>query len=94
MTARDVIIRPWVTEKSTELMSQGKYTFEVALKANKTQIKQAVEEIFNVKVRKVNTIRVPGKLRRRGRFVGRTPERKKAIVTVAEGQQIPIFEGL
>lgn len=94
MTARDVIIRPLVTEKNTDMMAQGKYAFEVALKANKTQIKQAVEEIFNVKVRKVSTARMPGKVRRRGRTVGRTPERKKAIVTVAEGQQIPIFEGL
>lgn len=94
MTSRDVILRPLVTEKGTDLMAEGKYVFEVDVRANKTQIKQAVEEIFDVKVRDVNTSRLPGKLRRRGQTVGRTRERKKATVTVAEGQQIPIFEGL
>lgn len=94
MDHRDVIIRPLITEKSNDLMAEGKYTFEVDRRANKTQIRQAVEALFNVKVRKVNTMRVPGKLRRRGRFVGRTPERKKAIVTVAPGHEIKIFEGL
>ena len=94
MDPRDVIKRPIVTEKSTDLMQQGKYVFEVDRSANKTQIKRAVESIFNVKVVKVNTIRQRGKLRRQGRFIGRTPDRKKAIVTLQEGQQIPIFEGL
>lgn len=94
MDARDVIIRPWITEKSTALMQDRKYTFEVHPDANKVQIKKAVEEIFKVKVLKVNTMRVPGKLRRVGRFVGRKPDRKKAIVTLAEGQSIPIFEGV
>lgn len=94
MDARDIIIRPWITEKSTALMQDRKYTFEVHPDANKVQIKQAVEEIFKVKVLKVNTMRVPGKLRRVGRFVGRKPDRKKAIVTLAEGQSIPIFEGV
>ncbi|BDG62222.1 50S ribosomal protein L23 [Caldinitratiruptor microaerophilus] len=94
MDARDIIIRPWITEKSTALMQDRKYTFEVHPDANKVQIKKAVEEIFKVKVLKVNTMRVPGKLRRVGRFVGRKPDRKKAIVTLAEGQSIPIFEGV
>ncbi|HEY8495757.1 MAG TPA: 50S ribosomal protein L23 [Limnochordales bacterium] len=94
MDPRDVIKRPLVTEKATELMQQGKYVFEVDRSANKTQIKRAVETIFNVKVVKVNTIRMQGKLRRQGRWIGRTPERKKAIVTLQEGQRIPIFEGL
>jgi len=94
MDPRDVIKRPIVTEKSTDLMQQGKYVFEVDRAANKTQIKRAVETIFNVKVVKVNTIRQRGKLRRQGRYIGRTSDRKKAIVTLQEGQQIPIFEGL
>jgi len=94
MDPRDVIKRPLVTEKATELMQQGKYVFEVDRSANKTQIKRAVEAIFNVKVVKVNTIRMQGKLRRQGRWIGRTPDRKKAIVTLQEGQRIPIFEGL
>jgi len=94
MDPRDVIKRPLVTEKGTDLMQQGKYVFEVDRSANKTQIKRAVETIFDVKVTKVNTIRVRGKLRRQGRSVGRTPDRKKAIVTLQEGQRIPIFEGL
>ncbi|MFO7310864.1 MAG: 50S ribosomal protein L23 [Bacillota bacterium] len=94
MDPRDVIKRPLVTEKATELMQQGKYVFEVDRSANKTQIKRAVEAIFNVKVVKVNTIRMRGKLRRQGRWIGRTPDRKKAIVTLQEGQRIPIFEGL
>ncbi|MGI6149487.1 MAG: 50S ribosomal protein L23 [Limnochordia bacterium] len=95
MDARDIVIRPIVTEKSTDLMaSQNKYTFQVALKANKTQIKDAVEELFKVKVRKVNTSRVRGKLRRMGRFEGRTPDWKKAVVTLEPGHTIEVFEGL
>ncbi|MFS8629313.1 MAG: 50S ribosomal protein L23 [Limnochordales bacterium] len=94
MDPRDILKRPIITEKATALMEQGKYVFEVDRNANKTQIKQAVEQIFNVKVTKVNTIRQKGKLRRQGRTQGRTREIKKAIVTLAEGQRIPIFEGL
>lgn len=94
MDHRDVIIRPLVTEKTNDQMAEGKYVFEVARRANKTQIRQAVEALFDVKVRKVNTARIPGKVRRRGLVSGRTPERKKAIVTVAPGQEIKIFEGL
>ena len=94
MDARDVLIRPVITEKSTNLLSENKYTFIVHLKANKTQIKQAVEEIFKVKVSKVNTVRVRGKLRRQGLTVGRTSDYKKAVVTLADGHSIEVFEGL
>lgn len=94
MDSRDIIIRPLVTEHSTHLMADNKYTFEVALAASKTQVKRAVEEIFDVKVVKVNTSRSQGKLKRMGRFEGRRPDRKKAIVQLAEGDSIEIFEGL
>lgn len=94
MNARDVLKAPLITEKATLLMEQGKYAFEVDRNANKTQIKLAVEEIFGVKVLKVNTMRQIGKIRRQGRTQGRTREVKQAIVTLAEGQSIPIFEGL
>jgi len=95
MDARDIIIRPIITEKSTDLMSsQNKYTFQVDLRANKTQIKQAVEELFKVKVRKVNTSRVRGKLRRMGMNQGRKPDWKKAVVTLEPGHTIEVFEGL
>lgn len=94
MDARDVIIRPVVTEKSTRLMEENQYTFEVALSASKTQIRDAIEKIFKVKVTDVSTMRLEGKLKRQGRFEGRRPERKKAVVTLAEGDRIEIFEGL
>lgn len=94
MEARDVIVKPVVTEKSTEIMAEGKYTFKVHPRATRTQIKQAVEEIFKVKVLKVNTMNVAGKMRRMGRYVGRRPDWKKAIVQLQEGQTIKIFEGL
>ncbi|HKM18026.1 MAG: 50S ribosomal protein L23 [Firmicutes bacterium] len=94
MDARDVLIRPVVTEKSTDMISQNKYTFIVDMRANKTQIKQAVEEIFKVKVNKVNTVRIRGKLRRQGRSEGRTSDYKKAVVTLADGHSIELFEGL
>lgn len=94
MEAREIIVRPVVTEKSTDLMPLNKYTFVVHRDANKLQIKQAVEEIFKVKVLAVHTSRTLGKLKRQGRFIGRRPERKKAIVTLREGDRIEIFEGL
>ncbi len=95
MDARDIIIKPIITEKSTNLMaSENKYTFHVDLRANKTQIKQAVEELFKVKVRKVNTMRMTGKTRRMGRFEGKTPNWKKAVVTLEPGHTIEVFEGL
>jgi len=82
MDPRDLIKRPVITERSSELMEQNKYVFEVDRRGNKTEIRQAVEKIFGVKVLKVNTLRTPGKLKRVGRSVGRTSERKKAIVTL------------
>ncbi|MGB9860328.1 MAG: 50S ribosomal protein L23 [Moorellaceae bacterium] len=91
---QDIIIAPLITEKTTNLMAENKYTFIVARDANKTEIKQAVEKLFNVKVRKVNTLVDRGKLRRMGRYQGRQPDRKKAIVTLMPGQKIPVFEGL
>jgi len=94
MEARDIIIKPVVTEKSIGLMENNKYVFKVALSANKIEIKKAVEEIFKVKVGDVNTVRVKGKEKRMGRSVGRTSDYKKAIVQLAEGDSIEIFEGL
>lgn len=91
---RDVIIKPVITEKSMNLLVDNKYTFIVDKRANKTEIKNAVESIFNVKVDKVYTINVKGKPKRMGRFEGKTPERKKAIVALKPGQKIPIFEGM
>ncbi|MCS1352557.1 50S ribosomal protein L23 [Mechercharimyces sp. CAU 1602] len=90
---RDIIRRPIVTEKSTDLTADGKYVFEVDLRANKTEIKKAVEAIFGVKVLKVNTIRQIGKVKRYGRYSGRRPEKKKAIVQLTEdSKSIEIFE--
>lgn len=90
---RDIIRRPVVTEASTEMMEQGKYVFEVDVRANKVEVKKAIESIFGVKVASVNTHRLPGKQKRYGRYTGRTPERKKAIVTLAEGSKaIEIFQ--
>jgi large subunit ribosomal protein L23 len=94
MDASQVIIRPVVSEKSYVLATAGKYTFRVHPDAHKTQIKQAVEELFDVAVRDVRTISVPSKPKRRGYNSGRTREWKKAVVQLAEGQSIPIFQGL
>ncbi|MDI9486084.1 MAG: 50S ribosomal protein L23 [Bacillota bacterium] len=93
MEARDILIRPIVTEKSTDLMAENKYTFEVDMRANKTQIKDAVEEIFKVEVEKVNTSRVRGKLRRMGRHEGYTSDWKKAVVTLKPGHSIEVLGG-
>lgn len=89
----DVIIRPIISEKSYNLLDQNKYTFEVHPKARKTEIRQAVEQAFNVKVTGVNTIKAPPKPRRRGWTSGRTAARKKAVVTLAPGYRIEFFEG-
>ena len=95
-SAYDIIIKPILTEKSYADMAQKKYTFKVAVGANKTEIKQAIETVFEgVKVDSVNTMRTPGKIKRQGRFQGRTPEVKKAIVTLkADSKPIPFFEGM
>ena len=92
--ARDIILRPVVTEKSVDLLQQNKYVFKVRMDANKIDIKRAVEEIFKVKVIDVNTMRVKGKEKRMGRSVGRTRDWKKAIVELAAGDSIEIFEGM
>ena len=90
---RDILLRPVVSEKSYGLLDEGKYTFVVAPDANKTQIKQAVEEVFRVKVTGVNTLNRQGK-RRRTRFGwGKRSDTKRAIVTLAEGDRIDIFGG-
>jgi large subunit ribosomal protein L23 len=91
---RDIIIKPVVTEKSMDLLADNKYTFIVDKKANKTEIKNAIENIFKVKVEKVYTINVKGKPKRLGRFEGKTPSRKKAIVALKPGQKIKLFEGM
>lgn len=92
---RDVIKRPVITEKSTDLMEEKKYVFEVDPKSNKTEIKQAVESIFNVKVEKVNTVKVPRKPKRMGRYTGYTALRKKAIVKLSEDSKpLEFFEGV
>ncbi|KEO81737.1 50S ribosomal protein L23 [Tumebacillus flagellatus] len=91
---RDIIKRPVITERTTDLMEENKFAFEVDLKANKTEIKKAIEEIFGVTVEKVNTLRVPSKKKRVGRFVGRTSEWKKAIVTLtSDSKPLNFFEG-
>lgn len=92
MEARDILIRPIVTEKSTALMEQGKYTFRVPLAATKIQIRQAVEQIFKVKVQVVNTMRYEGKMKRLGRTQGRRSDWKKAVVTLKPGETIELFE--
>ncbi|WP_347489932.1 50S ribosomal protein L23 [Desulfoscipio sp. XC116] len=91
---RDIIKKPVVTEKSMSLVEENKYTFIVDMGANKIEIRQAVEELFNVKVDKVRTMRVKGKLKRVRHRWGKTPDRKKAIVTLKEGQKIQLFEGV
>ncbi len=90
----EIIIKPIVSERSMTLMEQNKYTFIVDNKANKVEIANAIEKIFDVKVVRVNTLKVRGKQRRMGRFVGKTPDRKKAIVTLKEGNKIEIIEGI
>ena len=94
MQLHDVLIRPVITEKSTVLMGEGKYTFRVPLNATKIQVRQAVEKIFNVKVEKVATIRVLGKVKRMGRTQGKRSDYKKAIVTLKAGESIEFFEGV
>lgn len=92
----EILRQPVITEKSMDGIALNKYTFEVALDANKIEIANAVETIHNVKVVKVNTVKVKGKTRRVGRYPqGKTVDRKKAIVTLAPGQRIAeLFEGV
>ena len=93
MDPSQVIIRPVVSEKSYALMSEGKYTFRIHERAHKTQVRNAVEEIFGVHVTEVRTIKVRSKPKRRGVHNGRTRSWKKAIVKLAPGERIELFEG-
>ena len=91
----DIIIRPIVTEQSMAEMAENKYTFVVSKKANKTEIKKAVETIFGVNVEKVNTLNYDGKVKRMGRSVGRTASFKKAVVKLtADSKEIEFFQGM
>jgi large subunit ribosomal protein L23 len=94
MDASQVIIRPVVSEKSYVLATADKYTFRVHPDAHKTQIKQAIEQLFDVGVLEVRTSTVPSKPKRRGYTAGRTRSWKKAVVQVRAGDTIPIFQGL
>ena len=95
MISHDIIIRPIITEKSMIGATEKKYTFEVAKTAGKIEIARAVEEIFKVKVAKVNTLNVRGKYRRQGRSEGYTRSWKKAVVTLAaDSKNIEFFEGM
>ena len=90
----DIIRSPVITEKSTLVSQHNQVTFRVPLDASKPEIKQAVEEVFKVKVTAVNTLRVKGKVKRFRGIVGRRSDQKKAIVTLAEGQQIDVTTGI
>ena len=90
---RDIILAPVVSEKSYQLLDENKYTFIVDPRANKTQIKIAIEQIFGVKVTSVNTVNRQGKTRRTRYGMGRRPNTKRAIVSVAAGDRIDIFQG-
>ncbi|AOT71170.1 50S ribosomal protein L23 [Geosporobacter ferrireducens] len=95
MTPYDIIKRPVVSERSMDDMADKKYTFEVDKRANKTEIKKAIEKIFGVKVEQVNTQNVTGKYKRMGAHVGKRPDWKKAIVTLtADSKEIEFFEGM
>lgn len=88
----EVLVKPIVTEKSSSLMAEGKYTFRVDKASNKIEIKYAVETIFKVDVTDVKTMNMPGKRKRQGKTQGMTPAWKKAVVTLKAGQTLPIFE--
>ena len=93
MNMHDLLLKPVITEKTTMMMSDGKYTFKVPLHANKVEIRKAVEAIFGVKVKSVATLRTMGKFMRMGKYIGKRPDYKKAIVTLQEGETIEFFEG-
>ncbi|MBT9315351.1 50S ribosomal protein L23 [Leptothoe spongobia] len=87
----DIIRKPLITEKATLNLENNQYTFEVAPKATKTEIKAAVEALFEVKVTGISTLNPPRKKKRLGRFIGYKPTYKRAVVTLAEGDSIPLF---
>ena len=93
--AQDIILKPVITEKSMDELQNGKYTFKVAKDANKSEIKKAVEQLFGVEVAKVNTMNCLGRTKRVGRYVGKTSDWKKAIITLTEdSKSIEFFEGM
>lgn len=93
-SAREIVFRPLITEKGAQLKEAGnQYLFHVDRRANKIEIKKAIEEIFEVHVISVRTIQMPGKKKRMGRFEGKRPDWKKAVVTLKEGETIELFEG-
>ena len=95
MLAQDIVIKPIITERSMNCLADRKYTFKVAKNANKIQIANAVEELFGVKVAKVNTMNVRGRMKRVGMNRGATPAWKKAIVTITEDSKtIEFFDGM
>jgi large subunit ribosomal protein L23 len=94
MHVYEVLRRPMNTEKVRKQWGRGQYTFEVDRRANKLQVKQAVEKVFGVDVISVNIMNMPGKRRRFGRHVAHSPSWKKAVVTIAQGQRIEISEGV
>ena len=93
MNMHDLLLKPVITEKTTMMMSDGKYTFKVPLRANKVEIRKAVETVVGVKVKSVATLRTMGKLKRMGKHIGKRPDYKKAIVTLQEGETIEFFDG-
>ena len=94
-THYDVIIKPVISERSMDDAQERKYTFKVAKDANKTHIKLALEEIFGVEIKKINVMNVRGREKKMGRYVGKTPDSKKAIVTLtAKSKEIEFFKGL
>lgn len=94
-TPYDIILKPVISERSMDDAANKKYTFKVAVNANKTQVKHALEEIFGVEIEKVNIMNVQGKVKRMGKNVGRTAASKKAIVTLtAKSKEIEFFQGL
>lgn len=95
MTPQEIIIKPLITERSMDGMEQKKYSFKVAKKATKSEVKKAIEKLFDVQVKKVNTMIMPGKSKRVGMHTGRTSDWKKAVVTLTEeSKTIEFFEGL
>ena len=94
MIAHDIIRRPIITEKTTnQKEAYNQFSFEVAPKANRVEIKRAIEDVFSVRVSAVKTLHIRGKLKRRGRILGRRRSWKKAIVTLMPGERIEFFEG-
>jgi len=94
MDARDIILRPLISEKAVAVLDDGKYTFKVRMDANKMQIADSIEKIYNVTVVSVHTMRMHGKMRKVGKFQGRRSDWKKAIIELKDGDSIKVLEGL